>query len=130
MCIIRYFLFLYFLLNLNSRNFTNKSKCRDNFKVCCKISSIKKGNRLANKPHKCGYYNKSGTFPWSGKLYYLEKKQGRLVYTYKCEFSLIHQQVGLTAAHCLDDEYYLQPEKYIINIGKYLLEKFFFFLLY
>lgn len=102
------------ILMLFSRKFN--SPCTGYFDVCCNMTNaglFETTTEKYERPQGCGYHN-PGLSPWSGAILFQESHQAapRL---YKCGFSLIHQQVGMTAAHCLEETEGI----YTVQIGNY-----------
>lgn len=68
------------------------------------------------KPNGCGYFS-PGLSGSSGALMFQESQTAPRVY--RCGFTLIHQQVGMTVAHCLDENDVETKGTYSVQIGNY-----------
>ncbi|XP_017783181.1 PREDICTED: tryptase beta-2-like [Nicrophorus vespilloides] len=88
------------------------SNCTGYFDVCCDIANGLVTTETSQLERKgCGYHNMESDSQWSGILLNHEIPDHEGIY--KCGVSLIHPQVALTAAHCLQS-----PNKYwSINIA-------------
>ncbi|KRT79654.1 Trypsin, partial [Oryctes borbonicus] len=97
--------------------------CQGYFDVCCDASNTLT-DVLPEPPTTttgCGFV-KGNPFPWFGMLYY--QKDISHTSKYRCGVSFIHQQVALTAAHCLNSKgiwTIRKDENTVINVKKTIL---------
>ncbi|XP_044762955.1 phenoloxidase-activating factor 2-like [Coccinella septempunctata] len=111
-----------FLLDQRIGQNENGTKCPGPFDVCCKVK--KPSRKSGSKPRKaappfpippmrsqgCGYDD--NILSWAATMLF-QKPDKLFPPTYKCGASIIHRDVVLTAAHCLEEEGY-----YFIRTGE------------
>lgn len=117
---------MFFMCDLFSfRKFSGP--CTGYFDVCCNVTikPLDTTTEKTERPQGCGYHN-PGLSPWTGALFYQESHQRAAPGRYKCGFSLIHPRVGMTAAHCLQEDDGEAEGSYYVKIGKKYYEYVFF----